>query len=238
MTYINLLVVVLCLWLPHSQAQIAIDDAVVFITSTSFDGDLASSQPCANAVMSGTALTAYQSASFSVFPMVADATHDYNELLAGINNIYDSSGATSNYNWADTITNTALGSMLFDENGIQHSSALSFWSGANNLVHAPTTDCFAFSTNYVGDTGYTTHASFSVGLQSIQHCGSAQRVLCAITHEPSATPSVSIAPSVVIAPSVSTAPSVSAAPSVSVAPSVSAAPSVSVTPSHQVCSRL
>jgi hypothetical protein len=198
-TSITRITLVLTLWLPSLvRSQIAMGDAVVFVTSTEFAGDLLVTQPCATAVMFGSALVAYQSSSFSVFPLVADSTHNYNALLPGINTIYDANDATANYNWADTVTNNALGSLLADENGIYNSPALSFWSGANDNVYESVSDCKSFSSNNPGDIGHLVHTSFSVGLQSTVDCDSTERVLCAIIHAP---PTPSSTPSPVPSPS-------------------------------------
>jgi hypothetical protein len=174
---------------PSPSPALALDTAIVFVTSSMFTGDLVATNPCNAAVATGVALAAYRS-DYHIFPMVADETHNFDELLAGITTITDSNGIASSYNWANTVANQALGSILTNEHGMYPGTSV-FWTGANDLVYDRETDCSAFSSNDGGVSGYTTHSDLNVLLQAIEPCDSAQHVLCAITHlqpAPSASP--------------------------------------------------
>jgi hypothetical protein len=186
------LIVLLCL-LAFGHSQIATDQAIIFLTSSQYNGDLTSSNPCQSELLLSSALSAYHT-SHAVFHLVADANHDLGDLLPGINDVISASGSGYNQNWADTVALSSLQSMLTDREGNPLASQ-TFWSGADTTgmlnfgAYLATNSCEDFTSSYPGDYGRLTHDSFfDAGSVS---CDSMQHVLCAITHLP---PAVSVSP--------------------------------------------
>jgi hypothetical protein len=176
------LMVLLCL-LAVGHSQIATDQAIVFLTSGKYNGNFASSNPCQSELLMSSALSAYHT-SHTVFPLVADATHDMGDLLPGINDVIGADGTVYSKNWADTITLNFLPYILTDREGNDLPSQ-TFWSGAdmsNGGVYVATSSCKDFTSSHPNDNGRLTEDD--VDAAGVAACDSTQNVMCAITHLP------------------------------------------------------